>query len=91
MAEFRVTNILDTNHIEVNGWTWREANGNKVIIRGIDSKDQLGSKSSYYFDKLRSLILGNMVELKKAEFVGEDKKQIKCDVYLRGINIAEYF
>lgn len=88
MALFRVTSVIDSNTIKVDGWNWNNKEGNLVKIRGY--KPPVG-QGQYLKNRLSSLVLNNHVELVNARFVYDKDDIIICDVYLNGVNVAQYF
>ena len=91
MAEFTIHNITSFNRIETDTWNWREKSGVKVLIRGLEYVEPATQKHAMYKTVLEGLTKGNRVELKNAEFSNDEQDEIKCDVFLRGVNISSYF
>lgn len=89
MALFKVTDIINGNTIEVEGWVWKEFEGTKVVIQGYEVKEEKFAQSI-----LKTLILGKEVELKKVVKVdkGDEIKGdiVYCSVFLNEVDIANY-
>lgn len=90
MALFKVTDIISSNVIKVDGWTWNEVDGSYVQISGFKSNGEL---DSFIKSRLEILIKGNEIELRKAKEIIEynGEKCLICSVYLNEIDLGIYF
>jgi endonuclease YncB( thermonuclease family) len=85
---FTVTRVVDGDTFDVNpGWKWDGKEGDRVRIANFDAAeiDEWGGKSAT--QKLKNLIEGEEVELKKA--VNIDRGRVVCDVYYNGTDIKD--
>lgn len=89
---FVVTNIIDGNTIEVQGWKWVDYKGRIVKIAGYNVSSQY---DSFAKKKLITLLEGKEIELKKVikaeKRDGDNNDVIYCSVYLNDVDIAQYF
>ncbi|MFC1916185.1 thermonuclease family protein [Chloroflexota bacterium] len=89
MAEFKVKKVLDGNTFTVtSNWNWQNQQGNRVRLTGYDTPElhEIGGQRAK--EKLTQLVLGKMVDLRKAYSV--DRGRLVCDVYFQGSKLADY-
>ena len=85
-----VTSIVDGDTFIVSpNWNWNSQAGDRVRPTGYDTPELGQPGYVEATQKLRNLILGKTVELRKAYRV--DRGRLVCDVYLNGKNLADYF
>ena len=92
MALFKITDIIDGNTIQVEGWKWGDFRGKRVRIQGYNITGQ--DKQSFAKMKLETLLNGEQIELKNV--VTADKGEsgddlLYCSVFLNDIDISQYF
>ncbi len=90
MSRFKVTDIVDPGTFIVSpSWNWQGDVGQRIRVTGYNCP---GCDSPIYksaLRRLKNLIKGKHVELRHAYRV--EKERLVCDVYLNGINLADYF
>lgn len=87
---FKVFEVVDGDTFKVTPkWKWRNQSGNAVRPIGYDTPEQSEQGFTEAKSKLTSLILGKDVEIKNVKSISYER--LLCEVYLNGINIAEYF
>jgi len=89
MSEFKVTNVIDGDTFEVNGWKWNGQNGNRVRPTGYNTPELGTVQGQQAKQKLSRLILGKIVEIRKAHTI--DRGRLVADVYLQGKYLADHF
>lgn len=86
---FTVTRVVDGDTFDVSpNWKLKDGKkGDRVRIANFDAAeiDEWGGKSA--MQKLKNLIEGEEVELKKA--VNIDRGRVVCDVYYNGTDIMD--
>lgn len=85
---FKVTRVIDGDTFDVSpDWKWDDKTGDRVRIANFDAAeaDERGGKSATL--KLKNLIEGEEVELKKP--VNIDRGRLVCDVYHKGEDIKK--
>lgn len=87
---FEVTKVTDGDTFEVNpNWKWDNQEGDIVRANGYNTPEEGESGYEAAKDKLKRLILGKEVELKKAIKITYGR--LLCDIYYNGQNLADYF
>lgn len=88
---FEVIDIIDGGTFKVKPkWKWNEKEGDSVKAKGYNSPIQGEAANIFATNKLKSLILNQLVELKTPAII-DDEGKVYCDVFLNGVNIAKYF
>ncbi len=90
MSKFKVTRVVDPGTFVVSPtWEWQGDKGKYIRITGYICP---GCENPIYesaLKRLKNLIKGKNVELRHAYRI--DSNRLVCDVYLNGINIADFF
>jgi endonuclease YncB( thermonuclease family) len=90
MAEFKVGSVIDGDTFEVSGgWQWNGQSGERVRPTGYNAPELHQSGGQAAKNKLTRLILGKVVEIRRAHRV--DRGRLVSDVYFEGRNLADYF
>lgn len=87
---FTVVDVIDGDTFVVSpGWQWNGQSGDRVRPTGYDTPERGRWGWEAAREKLRRLLLGKQVELRKAHTI--DRGRLVCDVYLNGHPLAAYF
>ena len=90
MAEFEVAEVIDGDTFKVKtNWNWNGKSGDIVRPTGYNTPEEGQSGYEEATKKLRKLILGKTVDLKKVIKITQER--LLCDVYFDGKNLADYF
>jgi endonuclease YncB( thermonuclease family) len=90
MAFFTVTSIIDGDTIEVSPkWNFEGRSGKIVKISGYTTPHE--QDQGRVTNRLRKLIYNQQIELRNARKFTQDSDALLCNVYLNGIDIAQYF
>jgi len=87
---FKVKNVTDGDTFTVSpNWKWNGESGDIVRANGYNTPEQgqLGYEAAK--TKLKNLIEGKEVELKRA--INLTYGRLLCDVYYNGKNLKDYF
>ena len=91
MDDFTVNEVIDGDTFKVkNGWKWNEKKGDTVRPTGYDTPEKGESGYEQAKQKLKDLILGKTVDIKRAKIVDQWGRLV-ADVYYNGKNLADYF
>jgi endonuclease YncB( thermonuclease family) len=89
LETFTVVAVIDGNTFEVSPkWEFGDETGNLVQAKGYTAPKS-GKGAMAVEQKLSTLIHNKKVELGSPD--GVQRNRLVCEVYYRGINIAEYF
>ena len=89
METFTVVAVIDGNTLEVSPkWQFGDETGNLVQAKGYTAPKS-GKGAMAIEQKLSGLIHNKKIELGSPD--GVQRNRLICEVYYRGINIAEYF
>lgn len=91
MSDFKVKEVVDGDTFSVvNGWKWDGKTGDFVRPLGYNTPEQGEPGYLEAKTKLKNLIEGKQVDIRKA--VSVDKfGRLLSEVYYNNINLAEYF
>lgn len=88
METFKVVAVIDGNTFEVSPkWEFGDETGDLVQVKGYTAPKS-GKGAMAVEQKLSGLIHNKKVELGSPDGVQDNK--LVCEVYYRGVNIAEY-
>ena len=89
MAEFTVTNVVDGDTFDVNGWRWNGDEGTRVRPTGYDAPELPTYQGVHAKERLTRLILGRTVEITAAHTI--DRGRLVADVFYNGKALSGYF
>jgi hypothetical protein len=90
MASFKVINIIDGDTIRVSpNWVFEGRKGDIVKIFGYGTPQE--RSQPFAINRLRSLLLNNLVDLKNARKFNPNSEALLCSVFLNEVDVAKYF
>jgi len=91
MADFTVSEIIDGDTFKVQGgWKWNEKKGDTVRPTGYNTPERGEPGYEKAKQKLKDLIMENIVDIRSAKIVDEWGRLV-ADVYYNERNLADYF
>jgi len=91
MADFTVSEIIDGDTFKVQGgWKWNEKKGDTVRPTGYNTPERGEPGYEKAKQKLKDLIMENIVDIRNAKIVDEWGRLV-ADVYYNERNLADYF